>query len=100
MDEGISNCNEEPLEFRLRSAKGAEYDSQGQALSGAKRVAPGYKESKDYKALKVRNYHRHLCRSFRASQTTMVVPGATCFAPLSTCPWLSYSAPSALVCQQ
>jgi len=25
------------------SAKGAEYDSQGQALSAAKRVAPGYK---------------------------------------------------------
>jgi len=26
-----------------RSAKGAEYESQGQALSGAKRVAPGKK---------------------------------------------------------
>ena len=25
------------------SAKGAKYDSQGQALSGAKRVAPGIK---------------------------------------------------------
>ena len=28
-------------EFTLRSAEGAGYDSQGQALSGAKRVAPG-----------------------------------------------------------
>ena len=28
------------LEF-LYSAEGAQYDSQGQALSGAKRVAPG-----------------------------------------------------------
>ena len=27
------------------SAKGAEYDSQGQALSYAKRVAPGYQMS-------------------------------------------------------
>ena len=26
--------------FRLRSAEGAKYDSQGQALSEAKRVAP------------------------------------------------------------
>ena len=29
------------VEVDLRSAKGAEYDSQGQALSEAKRVAPG-----------------------------------------------------------
>jgi hypothetical protein len=28
----------------VSSAKGAQYDSQGQALSGAKRVAPGYKD--------------------------------------------------------
>jgi hypothetical protein len=26
------------------SAKGAKYDSQGQAMSAAKRVAPGYQE--------------------------------------------------------
>jgi len=31
------------VEFSLHSANGAEYDSQGQALSGAKRVAPGSK---------------------------------------------------------
>jgi hypothetical protein len=29
------------VEFSLHSANGAEYDSQGQALSAAKRVAPG-----------------------------------------------------------
>jgi len=28
-------------EFSVRSAKGAKYESQGQALSNAKRVAPG-----------------------------------------------------------
>src|SRR5215218_6175654 len=32
------------LPFSLRSAKGAEYDSQGQAPSTARRVAPGKQE--------------------------------------------------------
>jgi len=36
------------------SAKGAKYNSQGQALSGAKRVAPG-EECNDREALKERN---------------------------------------------
>jgi len=30
------------LRLVLESAEGAQYDSQGQALSGAKRVAPGW----------------------------------------------------------
>jgi len=33
-------------EFSRRSAKGAKYESPGQALSGAKRVALGYGPSK------------------------------------------------------
>ena len=32
---------QEPKSELGKSAKGAKYDSQGQALSGAKRVAPG-----------------------------------------------------------
>ena len=46
------------------SAEGAKYGSQGQALSEAKRVAPGELE-KLYGALKVRNIEP-LFRSFRA----------------------------------
>ena len=38
----------------LRSAKGAKYDSQGQAPSSARRVAPGKPVNK-YEALKERN---------------------------------------------
>jgi hypothetical protein len=32
------------VEISARSAEGAEYDSQGQALSEAKRVAPGLQD--------------------------------------------------------
>ena len=39
---------------RRRSAKGAKYESQGQALSAARRVAPGLGPGKR-RALKVRN---------------------------------------------
>jgi hypothetical protein len=42
------------LRFRIRSAEGAEYVSQGQALSEAKRVAPG-NENKSGPALKRAN---------------------------------------------
>ena len=41
-------------EYNNLSAKGAKYESQGQALSGAKRVAPGLPELL-MEALKVRN---------------------------------------------
>jgi len=46
----FNNCYGEPAlhkksESRGRSAKGAEYDSQVQALSNAKRVAPGFEIS-------------------------------------------------------
>jgi len=49
-----------------RSAKGAEYESQGQARSEAERVAPGYR-NRLKRALKVRNSIAYLFRSFRAS---------------------------------
>jgi len=39
----------------MRSAKGAEYDCHGQALSGTKRVAPGGKIENCVAALKERN---------------------------------------------
>jgi len=48
------------------SAKGAKYDSQGQAMSAAKRVAPGYQElnwSEHWKC----EISSRLLRSFRAS---------------------------------
>ena len=41
-------------EFNPHSAEGAKYESQGQALSGAKRVAPGSQDELK-RALKVRN---------------------------------------------
>jgi hypothetical protein len=44
---------------RVLSAEGAQYDSQGQALSEAKRVAPG-KQKIRRRALKVRNNRRRI----------------------------------------
>ncbi len=44
MNEGIDDSNLNAKARNILSAKGAKYDSQGQALSGAKRVAPGKKE--------------------------------------------------------
>jgi len=80
-----------------RSAKGAKYDSQGQALSGAKRVAPG-RRKKIREALKVRNTRSvgfiPLFQSF--ARLCFRYPGATRLALLGACPWLSYVAPSAL----
>ena len=51
------------------NANGAKYESQGQALSGAKRVAPGLGRGKP-RALKVRNVNglERLWRSFRAGK--------------------------------
>ena len=42
----------------FESAKGAKYDSQGLALSGAKRAAPGKQKKNDREALKERNKSR------------------------------------------
>jgi hypothetical protein len=53
--------------IRVRSAKGAEYDSQGQALSGAKRVAAGSQKQVEVSTERAK-YHRYLLRSFRASR--------------------------------
>jgi len=58
----------------LRSANGAEYDSQGQALSRAKRVAPGEKGIMK-RALKVRNIDVNLFRSFRARSLDFLSQG-------------------------
>ena len=81
----------------MRSAKGAKYDSQGQALSGAKRVAPG-RRKKVKGALKVRNMQSvvfiPLFQSF--DHLYFTYPGATRLALLGACPWLSYFAPTAL----
>ena len=51
--------------------QGAEYDSQGQASSAARRVAPGQQGITLKRALKVRNIHRSipLFQSFRGHYT-------------------------------
>ncbi len=50
----------------LKSADGATYDSQGQAPSRARRVAPGWKEAIEVSTESAK-YHRWLFRSFRAA---------------------------------
>jgi hypothetical protein len=77
-----------------QSAKGAKYESQGQAQSEAERVAPGESKRSD-PALKARNTHD--ISAFQALfDRAISQPGATCLAFLGTCPWLSCSAPLAL----
>jgi len=79
----------------LRSAEGAQYDSQGQAPSNARRVAPGQLNNL-IRALKVRNTN---ARYFALSELNAYLcsyPGATRLALLGACPWLLYCAPSAL----
>jgi hypothetical protein len=78
-----------------RSANGAQYESQGQARSEAKCVAPGKMENGG-EALKEQNKIGMVFRTFSALQIFMGGPGATRLAPLSACPWLSYCAPLAL----
>ena len=60
------------------SANGAEYNSQGQALSTAKHVPPGWKNN-NVRALKsdVRYRHTIYCALPVLSNFTPIVPGAT-----------------------
>ena len=82
--------------FSVRSAKGAKYESQGQALSNARRVAPGSQSQNNVEALKERNsYRRYFALSVLFS-IDIDDPGAARLALLSACPWFSYSAPLAL----
>jgi len=79
---------------RWRSAKGAKYDSQGQALSNAKRVALVSRYQLK-RALKVRNigssysalseFHAHYAFSQgrRASRCSALAPGYHISAPLA-----------------
>ena len=53
--------------------KARTYDSQGQALSGAKRVAPG-QHKKIKESTESAKYHRTLFRSFRASRSLCFLP--------------------------
>jgi hypothetical protein len=77
-----------------QSAKGAKYESQGQARSEAERVAAGETKRSD-PALKARNTSD--ISAFEALfDCAYRKPGATCLALLGTCPRLSYSAPLAL----
>src|SRR6267142_4544380 len=59
---------ESTLKCSLRSANGANCNSQGQVLSAAKHVAPGTMGKQRERALKVRtdSLANVLCRSFRA----------------------------------
>jgi len=83
------------LLLSLRSAKGAKYESQGQALSAAKRVAPWLEESLK-RALKVRN--KLAGYSALSELHGYFVPWSRgdVLASLRTCPWLLYFAPLAL----
>jgi hypothetical protein len=87
------SCSEALHKMSRQSAKGAEYESQGQARSEVERVAPGERKHSD-PALKA----RHTCdiSAFQALFDCISQPGATCLALLGTCPRLSYSAPLAL----
>jgi hypothetical protein len=50
----------------------------------------------DYQALKERNNYLDISHFQCSFQSNFFYPGATRFALLSACPWLSYSAPLAL----
>ena len=85
--------------FAILSAKGAKYYSQGQAPSGARRVAPGYQRERERereRALKVRNIIGSYAALSELHAHFVFYPGATRLATLGSCPWLSYFAPSAL----
>ena len=74
--------------FSLRSAKGAKYDSQGQARS----ASPLGKKRNDCEALKERN-KGDIFRTFRAPVNWFLLTRGDA---LRGCPWLSYFAPLAL----
>src|ERR1700752_2157882 len=80
----------------LKSAKGAEYDSQGKhrATRGASTLVQRIRLKR---ALRVRNIHRGLCRPFRASPSIVFLNQGRLASLCSALgPWLSYSAPSSL----
>ena len=93
-----------PHELMAHSANGAKYDSQGQAPSEARRVAPGY-QIRLQESTESAKYDRWLFRSFRASRVMTLytrgdalssaqrLPLAIIFRAVGAAP---YSAPLAL----
>jgi hypothetical protein len=85
------------MQFVAWSAKGAECESQGQALSLAKRVAPGIRID-IAQALKERHnlILMETISHFQCSSSLGILPGRRASPGLSTCPWPSHFAPLAL----
>src|ERR1041384_3070213 len=80
--------------IRNASAKGAQYESQGQAPNNVRRVAPG-KSALIREALKERN-NWSVFRTFSALFKIILVTRGDA---LRACHWLLYSAPLALDCR-
>jgi len=76
----------------LQSAAGAQYKSQGQARSASPLVA---NKREQMRPEGPKYLHRYFALSGLVTFDCLL-PGATRSASLRTCPWLSYSAPSAL----
>ena len=77
------------------STEGAKYVSQGQALSEAKRVAPGW-TTMFQGSTEGAKYDRNFISLFQSLNVILMYPGATRLASLDACPWLTYFARLAL----
>jgi hypothetical protein len=75
-----------------RSAKGVQYESQGQVRS----TSPLVTKNNWRRALKVRNINVNYPALSELRRNFGVVPGATRLTLFGACPWLSYCAPLAL----
>ena len=94
----MSNGLPQKSELRAGSAEGAE-DMKARGKHVAKRSAsPLGKSEYSFSALKERNNKVSMLifRTFSACNINGACPGATHFASLRACPWLSYYAPLAL----
>jgi len=63
----------------------------------AERVAPGLQTNNANRALKVRNMNISYSALSELHGHRVILPGTTRLTLFGACPWLSYSAPSALV---
>ena len=78
------------MSYQALSAEGAAEGSQGQALSGAKRAAPGSKQAFD-KERRRRDITARVLSLFQSSEDSLLCdPGATRLAPLGAVPLATF----------
>jgi len=89
----LSSAKGAARDITRQSAKGAKYESQGQARSEAERVAPG---SKKHKASRPEGPKYTYSALSGLRHIFLIFIQGRCPDKVGTCPWLSYSAPLAL----